>query len=118
VEKYGKAGQATDDDIIRRLRIACWITKATSTHSERVSTYCFCTATMVTVTRVSVTFIRTLRVLVILKNSSMYPPTAFTSLCDSYNSRRLLPHRVKQIGLYEVNVECCVCCSNLLSSIV
>jgi hypothetical protein len=36
VEKYGKAGQATDDDIIRRLRIACWITNATSTHSEHV----------------------------------------------------------------------------------
>ena len=80
MEKYGKAGQATDDDIIRSLRIACWITKATSTHSEHVSTYCFCTATMVTPTRVSVTFIRTLRVLVILKISSLYPQTAFTSL--------------------------------------
>jgi hypothetical protein len=63
VEKYYKAGQATDDDIIRRLRIACWISKATSTHSEHGSTYCFCTATMVTLTRVNVTFIRTLRVM-------------------------------------------------------
>jgi hypothetical protein len=31
VEKYGTAGQATDDNIIRRMRIACCITKATDT---------------------------------------------------------------------------------------
>ena len=35
-EKYGTAGQATDDNIIRRMRFACWITKATDTHSEYV----------------------------------------------------------------------------------
>jgi hypothetical protein len=34
VEKYGRARQATDDNIIRRMRFACWITKATDTHSE------------------------------------------------------------------------------------
>jgi hypothetical protein len=34
VEKYGVARQATDDNIIRRMRVACWITKATDTHSE------------------------------------------------------------------------------------
>jgi hypothetical protein len=33
MEKYGRAGQATYDNI-RRMRIACWITKATNTHSE------------------------------------------------------------------------------------
>jgi hypothetical protein len=36
VEKYGRFGQATDDNIIRRMRFACWITKATDTHSEYV----------------------------------------------------------------------------------
>jgi hypothetical protein len=35
VEKYGKARQATDNKIWR-IRIACWITKATDTHSEYV----------------------------------------------------------------------------------
>jgi hypothetical protein len=30
------ARQATDDNIIRRMRFACWITKATDTHSEYV----------------------------------------------------------------------------------
>jgi hypothetical protein len=34
VEKYGTAGQATDDNIIRRIRFACRITKDTDTHSE------------------------------------------------------------------------------------
>jgi len=36
VEKYGRARQATDDIIIRWVRIACWINKATSAHSEYV----------------------------------------------------------------------------------
>jgi hypothetical protein len=36
VEEYGTARQATDDNIIRRMRFACWITKATDTHSEYV----------------------------------------------------------------------------------
>jgi hypothetical protein len=34
VKKYGTAGQATDDNTIRRMRFACWITKVTNTHSE------------------------------------------------------------------------------------
>jgi hypothetical protein len=38
VNKYGRVGQATDDHtrIIRRMHFACWITKATNTHSECV----------------------------------------------------------------------------------
>jgi hypothetical protein len=34
VAKYLTAGQATDDNIIRRMRFACWITKTTDTHLE------------------------------------------------------------------------------------
>jgi hypothetical protein len=33
VEKYGRVRQATDDNIIGRMRFACWINKATDTHS-------------------------------------------------------------------------------------
>ena len=33
-KKYGRTRQATDDDIIRRMRIARRLTKATNTHSE------------------------------------------------------------------------------------
>ena len=36
VGKYGRAGQATDDNIIRRMRIAGWISKATKTPSEYI----------------------------------------------------------------------------------
>jgi hypothetical protein len=36
VEKYGTARQATSDIIIRRMRSACCIIKATDTHSEYV----------------------------------------------------------------------------------
>jgi hypothetical protein len=31
---YGRAGEATDDSLIRRMRIARWIPKATTTHSQ------------------------------------------------------------------------------------
>ena len=36
MEKYGGARHATYDNIIRRMRIACWTSKATNTHSEYV----------------------------------------------------------------------------------
>ena len=35
-EKCGTDRQATDDNIIRRMRIACWIAKARYTHSEYI----------------------------------------------------------------------------------
>jgi hypothetical protein len=34
--KYGRARGVTDDHMIRRMRVTCWITKATGTHSEYV----------------------------------------------------------------------------------
>ena len=40
-EKYGRAGQAADDSIIRCMPFACWITKATDTHSEYVMPMAF-----------------------------------------------------------------------------
>jgi len=33
METYGTVGQATDDNIRWRMRIACWINKATHTHN-------------------------------------------------------------------------------------
>jgi hypothetical protein len=36
VEKFGTARHASDDNILRRMRFACWITKATDAHSEYV----------------------------------------------------------------------------------
>ena len=39
--RHGTARQATDDSVIRRMRVACWITKATGTHSEYVIFFAF-----------------------------------------------------------------------------
>jgi hypothetical protein len=36
VKHYVRVGQVTADNIIKRMRIACWITKATDKHSEYV----------------------------------------------------------------------------------
>jgi hypothetical protein len=36
VQKYCRAGKVTGGTVIRRMRFACWITKATNTHSEYV----------------------------------------------------------------------------------
>jgi hypothetical protein len=55
VENCGRAREAADDNRIRRMRIACWITKATDTHSECVTPMAFSTSTVVTRTRLSVT---------------------------------------------------------------
>ena len=41
VEKYCRAGQATGDTTIWRMRIACWISKATNTHSDYVTLIVF-----------------------------------------------------------------------------
>jgi len=65
VEKPGRARQATDDIIIRRMRIACWITNATNT-LEICNTYCFTSARVVIV---NITFILSLPVLSLLRVS-------------------------------------------------
>jgi hypothetical protein len=36
VEKYGRAVQATDGNIMRPMCFECWITEATGTHTEYV----------------------------------------------------------------------------------
>jgi len=41
VEKYGTARQGTYGDIILRMRIACWVKKATDTNLECVTLIAF-----------------------------------------------------------------------------
>ena len=41
MEKYSKAGQATENNITRRMRIACWINNATDSHPEYVKRTAF-----------------------------------------------------------------------------
>ena len=61
MEKYETAGEATDDNTIRCMRFACWITKATDT-LEKSNTYSFSTTTIIYRSRFNVTLIRTLSV--------------------------------------------------------
>ena len=62
VENYGRGRQATGDNIIRRMRIACWLAKVTDTHSV-CNTCCLYTATMVIRTCIYVMSVCTLPVL-------------------------------------------------------
>jgi len=62
-KKYRTAGQVTDDNTIRRMRFACWIPKAHRHTFIICYTYCFPTSTTVTRTRLDITFIGTLPVL-------------------------------------------------------
>ena len=41
MEKYRRAGQASNDNIIRRMHFSCTITKATDTYSECVTLTAF-----------------------------------------------------------------------------
>jgi UDP-N-acetylmuramoylalanine-D-glutamate ligase len=54
VEKYVTARQATSENMMRRLRFACRMTKAADP-VRLCNTYCFSTATVVTRTRLIVT---------------------------------------------------------------
>ena len=58
--KYSRAQQATDDNIIRDMRFACWITKATDTHSEYVLLIAFARQQWLHKTRLNISFIGTL----------------------------------------------------------
>jgi hypothetical protein len=62
MDKYGRVKEATDENKIWRMRIACWIAEATDTYSV-CNTYCYPTVTMVTRTHPTVTFLRTLPLL-------------------------------------------------------
>ena len=64
MEKYCRHRQDTDEHITRRMRIACWITKAADTHLAYVILISFATATIVALIRLNVTlYIATLFVL-------------------------------------------------------
>ena len=71
MEKYCRTRQATDETIIRRMSIACWITKVTDTLGV-CSTYFFSAVTMFRRTHLYVTFIRILPVLLYIFLASIF----------------------------------------------
>ena len=82
VEKYAIAGQATDDNMIRSMRIACWITKARHTLRIWSNTCCFSTTRMVTRTRHDVTFIRTFHIAcLVFVSRQQYWRSQMTCMC-------------------------------------
>ena len=46
MEKYGRARQATDDNIVQCIHFACWIAKAADT-LKMCNNYCLSTAAVV-----------------------------------------------------------------------
>jgi len=54
VEEYGRAGEATDDDIIRRMRFECWILWGYKRTLRIFNTHWFYTTTLVTRTLLNV----------------------------------------------------------------
>jgi hypothetical protein len=67
MEEYGRTTQATDNDIIRRMRFACWIPKATDTRAV-CGVYWFSATIMVTLRRPDLRFIHTLPFLLLGDN--------------------------------------------------
>ena len=66
MEKCGRAGQAKDNSIIRRMRAAIWISKA-KTHPEHVIRIALSTTTMVKRRRLKVMLYVHLRVLYFIR---------------------------------------------------
>ena len=62
MQKYGKAGQATDVNILQRMRMGCRVTRVTDTLRMSM-TYCFSIATMDLRSRLIITFVLTLPIL-------------------------------------------------------
>jgi len=82
VERYSRYRQATDANIVRRMEFACWVTKATDTHSEYVIIIVFSSAGMVRRTRICVMFLHKIPVLL------SYIPMYYSATGDNIHGYR------------------------------
>ena len=84
MEKYNCDGQATDDNIKWRMLFACWISKATYTHSEYVIVFISFPPQQLFLKRAQM-FIRTLCVLLssVIAPSVLRTQAHITSKVDS-----------------------------------
>jgi len=108
VEKYGRAGQATDDNITRCISIAWWIPKATDTHSEYVIIIAF---SLQQCFRERASLLRSTYIvcLVLFSGTSQYT----FSLCVVMQRRTLLLHTREATGS---NFSREICCPDRYSS--
>ena len=53
-EKYGRTTRVKDENVIGRMRIACWINKVTKHRLTICNTHCFSTTTMVARTQLNI----------------------------------------------------------------
>ena len=93
VEKYGRAIQDKDDNIIRRMRVSCWIPTATNT-LIKCDSYCFYTATVVARTPLNITLLCILPV----------------SLQNELIILRIFP-QINNLQIFKVYLAVCVCCA-------
>jgi len=86
MEKYCRAGQARDGNIIRRICIACWIPKATDTQKEyvmRLNVHCLtCSGAWRRVTGWMVIAVSRRRVCLISKDRNVEWKTILHRTCD------------------------------------
>ena len=94
VEKYGTAGQATDDSKIRAHAL-CVLDKYGCRHTLRIcNTYCISTTTTLTRTRLNITFICTLSVMLFVRvlNHSRFWPVLYPKVVKIFISTLRLYH--------------------------
>jgi hypothetical protein len=102
VEKYGRAGQATDDNITRCMSIACWLPKATDTHSEYIILIAFSLQQWFR-ERASLLCPAYIACLVLFSDSSQYK----FSLCIVVHRRALVLHTWEATGSNFSRQICC-----------
>jgi hypothetical protein len=117
VQKYNTAGQVNDDNIIRRMRIACWVTKATKTHSEYVIPIAFlqqhCWRKFASVLRLYTYYIACLGftyigAMTVLLCWWLYPPPPlpyFLTNVDEMRRRSSLRNAVKELRISCTSVQ-------------
>ena len=91
MQKYAIGREATDDNIIRCMRFACWVPKDTKTHSEYVILF-FSTETVVTRTGLNVTL--SVHSLACLKSTVVYIQRNFEVVMAAHSVQNLLSSRL------------------------
>ena len=110
MEKFGGARGATNDVTILRMRVACWVSKATRAHRE-IYNNCFCTATMLSRTYLIVTLYVHCLSYLLLPLRDIFG----NSLRESYDARKCI-FRTKCDFFFKCSTYVVLLCWNGLNS--